>query len=228
MSFYEYHAHPEVDLEGMVKTLEGLGWKGVCLVCKSLEAIDQLKASLAKTRANLDVCFGYKIETTQPEHVPKIARMARKKAEIIMVHGGSLEVNRKACETSEIDVLAHPELGRNDSGLDHVMARLAKENGVAIEFNLRSLLLSYKKTRSDVFSHMLDNAKLVRKYKAPFVLTSGAVEPYDLRSPSEMLSLAKLLGLDLKRAKLSLSAKMLAENRKRLGTKWIMPGVEIE
>jgi len=228
MNFYEYHVHSEVDLEGVLKTLENLGWTGACFVCKSLEAIAELRASLAKAKTSLDVSLGYKIETVQPENIPRIARSVRKRVEIILVHGGDLEINRKACETAEIDILAHPELGRNDNGLDHVMAKLAKENKVAIEFNMRPLLLSYKKTRSDIFSRMLDNAKLVRKYKAPFVLTSGAVEPYDLRSPSEMLSLAKLLGLDLKRAKLGLSAKMLAENRKRLGSKWVMPGVEIE
>lgn len=229
MNFYEYHSHPEVDLEGMLKVLEKVGWNGVCFVCKSLEAIEQLKKTLEKTRnVKLDVSFGYRIETGQPEHVPKIARKIRKKVELVFVQGGDLDVNRKACETPGVDVLAHPELGRNDSGLDYVMAKLAKEHNVAIEFNFRNLLLSSRKTRSDIFSRMLENAELVRKYKTPFILTSGAVEPYDLRSPSELMSFGRLLGLDTKRMKVSLSGGMLEENRKRLGGKWIMPGVEVE
>jgi len=213
----------------MLSTLGKLGWTGACLVCKSLEAIEQVKKALEKAQnVKLDVSFGYKIETPQPEHVQKMARKVRKKVELVFVHGGDLEVNRKACETPEVDVLAHPELGRSDSGIDYIMAKLAKEHDVAIEFNFRNMLLSSRKTRSDIFSRMMENAQLVRKYKVPFILTSGAVEPYDLRSPSELMSFGRLLGLSPKHAKLAISASMLEENRKRLGGKWIMPGVELE
>jgi ribonuclease P/MRP protein subunit RPP1 len=229
MIFYEYHVHPEIDLEGMLAKLEALGWTGVCFVCKSMEAIEQLKKALnALKSSKLDFALGYKIETTQPEHLAKIAKNMRKKVEVLLVHGGNLEINRAACETPEVDILTHPELGRNDAGLDYVAAKLARENKVAIEFNFRSLLLSYKKSRADIFSRMLENAKLVRKAKAPFIITSGAVEPYDLRSPYELMAFGKALGLNPKESKNGLSERILKENRKRLGGKWVMPGVEIE
>lgn len=227
MNFYEYHSHPEVDAEGMLSMLEKMGWKGACFACRSLELVEQAKKIIEKAKGGLDVSFGIKIESP-PEHIPRIAQGMRKKVEMVFVHGGDLDVNRRACETPEVDILAHPEAGRNDGGLDHVMAKMAKKNNVAIEFNFRNLLLSCKKTRSEIFSGMLANAELVRKYRTPFVLTSGAVEPYDLRSPSEMLSFASLLGLNLRDAKISLSDRMLKENRKRLGGKWVMPGVELE
>ena len=226
MKFYDYHVHPEVDLGGMLTTLQTLGWGGVCFVCKSLEEIEQLRKKLAKTK--LDIAFGYKIETKNPDNVSKLARKFRKKAELILVSGGDLEINRKACETSEVDILTHPELGRNDPGFDSVMAKLAKKNGVAIEFNFRGLLMSYKKSRSDLFSNMLENAKLVRKNKTPFVITSGAIEPHDLRAPSELISFGNVLGLNTKQTKHNLSGSRIEENRKRLGRKWLMPGVEIE
>ena len=228
MNFYEYHVHPEIDLEGVVKTLEKLRWSGACFVCNSIEKIKELKNEMKNLETNLDIAFGYKIETDKPNNVTKLARRFRRRVEIILVHGGKLEINRKACETPEVDILTHPELGRNDGGLDYVMAKLAKENHVAIEFNFRNLLLSYGKIRSAVFSSMLNNARLVKKYKAPFVLTSGAVEPYDLRSPSELIAFGRTLGLNSKDVKLSLSDGIIKENRKRLGGRWIMPGVEIE
>ncbi|UCC91715.1 MAG: hypothetical protein JSV39_00365 [Candidatus Aenigmatarchaeota archaeon] len=226
MSFYEYHVHPEVDLEKMAETLRKLGWSGVCFVCRSLEEIEGFRRKLGKTE--LDVAFGYKIETNKPDNVSKIAKKVRKNVELILVNGGDLEVNRKACETSEVDILTHPELGRNDPGLDYVVAKLAKKNNVSVEFNFRNILLSYKKSRSDVFARMLENAKLVRKYRTPFILSTGAIEHYDLRSPSELISFWRVLGLDPKEIKTNLSGKILEENRKRLGKKWIMPGVEVE
>jgi len=225
MNFYEYHVHPEVDLGGMLTNLRKLGWSGVCFVCRSLEEIRELKKKLEKT--DLDIAFGYKIETDKPNNVPKIAKKIRKRVELIIVSGGDPEINRKACETREVDILTHPEAGETQ-GLDHVMAKLAKENRVSIEFNFRNLLNSYKRSRSGVFSRMLENAKLVKKFKAPFILSSGAIEPHELRSPSEIISFGKVLKLNPKRIKESLSGEILEENRKRLGKKWVMPGVEIE
>lgn len=226
MRFYEYHVHPEVDLEGMLAFLEKLGWKGCCLVCDKEGDIREYRKKARNS--NLDVFFGYMIRAGSPHKIAREARRMRKKAEIVLVHGGSLEINRKACETPEVDVLAHPELERRDSGFDSVMAKLVRENNVSIEFNFRNLLQSYDKSRSDVFSNMLENAKLVRKYKAPYILTSGAVEPYGVRSPSDLLSFGNVLGLPPKTSKKSLSPGIIMENRKRLGKKWIMPGVELE
>ena len=226
MKFYDYHVHPEIDLENMLSMAEKLGWSGVCLACRSFREIEEARNNLRKT--GLEVAFGYKIEARKPAEIAKTAKKIRKRVELILVHGGDPEINRKACETPEVDVLAHPELGRNDPGLDHVMVKLAKENGVSIEFNFRNLLLSYKKSRSDIFSNMTENAKLVRKFRAPFVITSGALEPYDLRPPSELISFANLLGLNTKETKNRLSGKILEENRKRLDSKWVMPGVELE
>lgn len=225
MMFYEYHVHPEVDLGGMLDNLSKLGWGGACLICDSLEQMEKIRKSI---KTGLDISLGYRIKTEKPSVVVKLARKMRKKAEVILVNGGDTEINRKACETPEVDILTHPGLDRKDSGLDYVMAKFARENNVAVEFSFRELLLSYKISRSRIFSGMLENAKLVRKYKTPFTITSGAVDPLDMRSPSDLISLGRILGLDPKRVKSSLSDWIVKENRKRLDKKWIMPGVEIE
>ncbi|MCK5019699.1 MAG: hypothetical protein KAS32_21755 [Candidatus Peribacteraceae bacterium] len=205
---------------------EKLGWKGVCFVCDSPEELSEAKRKAKGL--DIDIFFAYSIKTNNPNSISKIAQKMRKKVELLLVFGGDLEINRKACETPEIDILTHPELERTDSGMDYIMAKIAKKNNVAVEFNFRNLLMSYKKSRADTLSGMLSNAKLVRKYKLPFILTSGALEPYDMRSPSEIISFGKVLGLNPKDAKSSLSDKIVKENRKRLGGKWIMPGVELE
>jgi RNase P/RNase MRP subunit p30 len=225
MKFYEYHVHPEINLEGMLANLERLGWSGVCFLCDSLGMIEKFRNILKK--AGMDVAFGYKIETSKPGNIPKIARKVRKEVEIITVFGGDPEINRKACETSEIDILTHPERGEN-RGMDYVMAKLAKENSVSVEFNFREILHTYKKSRADLFSKMLENAKLVRKFRAPFVLTSGALDPWDMRSPSELISFGRILGFNPRDVKLSMTGRILEENRKRLGKKWVMPGVELQ
>jgi ribonuclease P/MRP protein subunit RPP1 len=227
MNFYDLHVHPEIDPKKMIEFAKLLGWDGICFVFKSLREIEKFKKTF-ESNQGLDIAFGLKIEVKNPEELKKIVRNVRREVELISIFGGDLEINRKACETPEVDILTHPEFERNDSGLDHVTVKLAKENNVSIEFNFRELLFSYKKSRADVFSKMLKNAKLVRKYNAPFIITSGALDPHDLRSPSDLISFGRVLGLDPKKTKLSFSGSILKENRKRLASEWVMPGVEIE
>ncbi len=49
------------------------------------------------------------------------------------------------------------------------------------------------------------NLKLVRKYKAPMILTSNACSIYDLRAPREMIALASLFGMEREEATSALS-----------------------
>ena len=227
MRFYDMHVHPEVELAKILAFSKKLGWTGICLIFKDIKDLEEAKKELKNVK-DLDISFGIKLEPKNPAEIPRKVEPIRRKADVILVYGGDLEVNRKACETSGVDILCHPELGRDDSGIDHVMAKLAAKNNVTIEFNFRQLLLSYGKSRSEYFAKLEKNAKLVRKYRAPFVLTSGAVSCWDLRSPSELISFGKLLGFDSKKVKSSLFGGIIENNRKRLSGKWIMPGVEIE
>ncbi|MFQ5648206.1 MAG: RNase P subunit p30 family protein, partial [Candidatus Aenigmatarchaeota archaeon] len=145
-----------------------------------------------------------------------------------LVRGGDADLNRAAVETPEVDILAHPWRERKDCGLDHVMAKLAAKNRVAVQFDFSELLHSSKRSRVQLLAQLMAAAELVRKYRAPFIISSGARAPFDLRAPSDLVSFGRVLGFrdpDIKRA---LSGGIVKENRKRLSGKWVMPGVEIE
>jgi len=73
----------------------------------------------------------------------------------------------------------------------------------------------------------IEGSQLIRKYRAPFVLTTGAFDASGLRAPSELFALGKVLGFQDKEIKLPLSDFIIKENRKRLSGKWVMPGVEV-
>ena len=107
------------------------------------------------------------------------------------------------------------------------MAKLAKKNNVSIEFSLSDLIQTSKLSRSKILHDLMENAKLVKKYKTPFVLTSGSFDCFGLRSPSELLSFGRVLGFQDPEIKNALSDFIVKENRKRLSGKWVMPGVEV-
>ena len=231
MKYYDLHTGSG-NLKETLRLAGELGWSGLGLVIPYdrdfSRNLEELRKEIQRMKPKLDIALGAEIPVEKPSRIRDIARGLRKRVELILVSGGDLEVNRRALETPELDILAHPGLGRNDPGLDHVMAKLAVKNNVAIEFSFNEILYAYKKRRSQVLQNLLKEAKLVKKYKSPFIISSGAREPWDLRSPSELTALGRVLGLPDPGIKQALSGGILQENRKRLEKKWVMPGVEVE
>ncbi len=222
--FYDLHCHTlqsigENTAEEMAEFAKRFGINGLGIATyyngnlselPKIEGIDLISCAIIKADNASDV--------------DAIARKIRNKVDVLMVHGGDYDVNRAACESPLIDVLCHPELGRKDSGFDHICARAAAENKVSVEINFREILESYKRKRIYVFSAIRKNVKLAKKYGARVVTTSGAVSKWGLRSPRDLTSFAYLLGLDLGEAITTTSTvpeEIVRLNREKLsGRAW--------
>lgn len=142
------------------------------------------------------------IETAKPSLIREVRN--RNLKALIYVQGGDLRVNRFALE-SGVDALISPEFGRKDSGLDHVLARLAAKNGVAIGFSLAPLLRANPYERAAMLREMMRNWHLIEKYRAPRFITSSAETRWDVRDPRDLVSFGVALGMDLPQAKASLT-----------------------
>jgi len=224
MVFYDLHVHTKLSigedtLEDVTETARRLGLAGIGVVQYYGSPVEELPRV-----NNVDVVSCVMIKPRNPEELNSIAPKARNNAEILMVHGGDYDVNRAACENSMIDVLCHPELGRKDSGLDHICVRAAADNNVAVEVNFREVLESHKKTRVHVISAMRKNVKLCGKYGASVIVASGSVTKWGMRSGRELAAVAHILGMDLGRSIESVSTlpeKLVRENREKLtGKRW--------
>ncbi|MFT4868105.1 MAG: ribonuclease P/MRP protein subunit RPP1 [Candidatus Nanohaloarchaea archaeon] len=123
----------------------------------------------------------------------------REKADVLVFRGGDEKLNRKAVEDPRIDILLHPEKGRKTSGFNHVLAKEASKNSVALGLDFKMLDTS-NKTRSHIFRHWQRNLMLCEKYDAPYVITSSAEAKYDLRAPRDLASIIDSLGSNGKKA----------------------------
>ena len=227
---YDLHVHTNLSIgedpvQNVADMAKRLGIKGIGIArYYSGTAIGELPGV-----EGIDLINCVIIKPSNVNELAELSRKARNKAEILMVHGGNYEINRAACENSMIDVLCHPELGRRDSGLDHVCARAAADNEVALEINFREILESYRRHRTYVLSSMMKNIKLASKYGANIVTASGAVSRWGLRSGRELASITNLLGLNLGDAIATSSTipeEMITKNRNKLANKeWL--GVKI-
>ena len=236
MNYYDFHVHSDFsegkssveDIAGRAKLL---GFKGICFATyfKDKHKIKTLreKASEISKKIGIDIFIGMEARTI--DQLKKLASM-RREYDVLLVRGSDLNLNRRAVEIKEVDVLTHPEFNRKDSGFNHTMAKLAAKNNVAIEINFREILLSSKNTRSHIMHKISENVKLCKKYKTPVIICSGAVSHWQLRDPKILVSMGCLLGLELNEAKKAISEvpegimKMI---KKRQSRKWIRPGVKV-
>lgn len=175
----------------------------------------------------IDIDYTLFIKSNNPSEIRKIARKYRKKSSCISVLGGDLKVNRTSLENIQIDVLSKPYFKRYDSGLNHVLAKEAKDNNVAVELVFSDVLKSYLTHRSKILSNFRDIYKLHKKYDFPLILSSGAESVFDLRTVKDFQSVFTQSGLSDLEVKNSFrtSRKILEFNKDRKNM--ILSGVKV-
>ncbi len=236
MNYYDFHVRSEFSegessIQDFAERAKILGYNGICIseFFQSKKQIEKLRRECQKINKNLgvEIFLGFQAKTSK--ELRKLTEI-RRDYDVLLVTGGKLNLNRKAVETPEVDVLLHPEFERRDSGLNHTMAKLARENNVAIEIGFRETLLSSKNTRSHIIHNLSNNIKLCKKFKVPIILCSGSFSHLQMKDPKVLISMGKLLGLELSEAKKALSEvpeniiKMIKE---RQGENWVRPGVKV-
>lgn len=229
MHVHSTFSEGESTAEQFAMQAEALGYATICFseFYEGRAQLEKIKAEIVKAekKSGVEVLLG--LEAGNLKELRRLIDM-RYMFDVLLVHGGDLRMNRAAVETKEVDILTHPERKRYDSGLNHVMAKLARKNRVAIEINFNEILNSTKKTRSRIMGYMSDNIALAKKYKMPIVVCSGAKSHWDMRDPLSLASMAVQLGMPLKDAKESVSKTLEAivkEIKKRKSGDWVMPGV---
>jgi len=114
---------------------------------------------------------GYLIEGSEKEARKIIASLKDKKfrGKVGLV-GGDDAFNRRAVETLKMDYLVSPERGakkdslkQRDSGINHVVAKMAKEKGVAIVIDFSEVAGLKGKDKALRLERIIQNVKICRK-----------------------------------------------------------------
>lgn len=236
MKFYDLHVHSafssgESSVEQLAATAHTLGYAGICFSAyyENESQAKNLQSEIEKVKRKIPIEIYLGFEARDAKEVEKLKQI-RRRFDLLLVHGGDVELNRLAVETPEVDVLTHPEFNRNDSGLNDVLLRLAAKNKVAIEVNFREVLNSNKNTRAKILKNISQNVRMAKKLKVPIVVCSGALSHYELKDPQVLSSFASCIGLEIGAAKNSVSKipeSILAESKKRNREDWVMPGVRV-
>ena len=109
------------------------------------------------------------------------------------------ELSRKILEKEKIDVLLLNQSGRFDqakqrnSGLNQVLAKIAKKKDVTIGINLDEILNSNKKKKAEILARIRQNINLCKKndLKMEFV----SLNDKNKRRPHDLRALGLVLGM---------------------------------
>ena len=174
------------------------GWEHINFSYNQNEFKDALEIKKELSESLNDIInFDYTLEikSNNVNEIKKIARKFRNKSLCISVIGGDLKVNRAAVENVQIDVLSRPYLRRFDSGLNHILAKEAVRNNVAVELCFRDVLKTYLAPRAKVISNFKDVYTLYRKFDFPLILSSRAESVFDIRTTHDFISFFTQTGL---------------------------------
>jgi len=114
------------------------------------------------------------------------------------------EKSRPACIFG-LELQKRDFMHQRGSGFNHLMAKLACQNNVAVGFSF-SMILNYSLVnRSRIFGRIKQNIRLCRKYNAKMVAASFALSPFEMRAPKDLIAFFTVLGMTAKEARNSLN-----------------------
>ncbi len=214
--FYDFNVHliPESQDSLIIFASEAkrYGYSGIAIVNSKLDSVENIPA-------NFSVYRSVEISSKHSKLRDEIKKF-RGSAEILIARGGDEEFNRAAVETAGLDILLQP------AKFNHVLAKAAYDNSVAIGFNAGSIIRLRGEARIRELRMMRTNLKYTRKYGLAMLLTGTPSSRYDIRSPREMAALASLFGMTEEEAVGSMSAAPL-DILRRKSPDYIQEGIEI-
>lgn len=117
------------------------------------------------------------INTTNLNEARKLIQKATSAAQPITVQAQDDIFNRKILEYGKFDILLFPDnshrfdkLRTLDSGMNHIMAKIATKNKITIAYDLNAIRKLDNKQKAITLSRLKQNLKVFRKAKTKFRL----------------------------------------------------------
>lgn len=211
--------------------VKSMGWHCVCFTKEFGSGFSDFLREVEGLRKNSPLRLLTGALVNKP--VRRNARKALDKVDLVFVEGQA----REASECWEVDVLSRPDkeaerdyMKQRDSGIDHIIARNMLERFIALELNFSDILHSRGRSRAILLGRIRQNIKIALKYNTPIVFTTGSDKLSDLRSPGEMFSLARVLGLSEGAAKATVSSnpmRLIDKSGARRNPDILLKGLEV-
>jgi len=229
MRYEAVHASPDGTdtLDRVARTASEYGFDGL-VVRNHGDAPPDAPLETVAERYDIDLVSGVEVRATDPSRASGFVGNHRESKEIVVVHGGTPELNRFAVEQPAVDVLAHPMAG--DGDVNHVLAKAAADNGVRLEFCLRDVLRATGGERVQALRGLRKLRELVATFDAPYVVSADPRSRLQLRAPRELVAVGEAVGFDAETIETGLAewGRLAERNRSIRSDSFVEPGVWVE
>lgn len=222
------HAHPEgkSTVSRLALTASEYGYDGL-VVRNHGDTPASYDPGQIRETYDIDIVTAVEIRADDPQQASGFLGAHREDKALIILHGGTPELNRFGVEQEAVDVLAHPMRGEGD--FNHVLAREAIESGVRIEFNLSAVLSDAGGTRVQTLSDLRKLREIVQYYETPYVVSADAQSHLQLRASRELMAVGESIGFNADEITQGLGEwhRLAKQNRTRQSEEFVQPGVRI-
>lgn len=140
------------------------------------------------------VIGGTLIREPQVKAVINAARANSSGTGLVVVNAGNNGFNRAIIQIKGVHVIRHLHKTEKNS-FDHIIARMSAENNVAIDIDLRPIVISRGVWRQKTIQRYKDIIGLCERFEFPLTLSSNARSVVELKSVREMVNLASVVGI---------------------------------
>lgn len=111
------------------------------------------------------------INTENIQEARKEIDKQAKEGKKVIVKGKTIDFNRQILENKKTNmlILNHQDqkdrIKQRESGLNQVLCKIAKNNNIILAIDENELRIENKKERADILGRIIQNIKLIKKYK---------------------------------------------------------------
>ena len=232
--FYDLRVHSTMSVgestpSELVEFIDRLGISGICLADFAQKTINDFAKLKDKLRTyNADVFSRVDFSTKSTVTLKRALGHIRGGVDVVGVEYLNRNVLSFAARDSRVDiVIINPE---NAKMFRRTAAKLAAKNNTAVEISLRWIISTHGFSRINILGKFRKVVEEAVSANAPLLLSSGAINKYQLRAPRELIAIARLLDIDETKAKEALSdvpKQIINRNIEKRDPNYIMKGVKI-
>jgi ribonuclease P/MRP protein subunit RPP1 len=144
----------------------------------------------------IEIYSGILIRDTAIRDLTNRIKRERNNKAVVSVQAGDNGFNRSVINLKGVHILRGLH-SADKNAFDHVAAKMASDNRVAIDLDLSPLISGRGFTRQRAMHRYRDILVLERRFEFPITLSSHARSILDMRAVREIAGLCSLLGMDI-------------------------------
>jgi len=144
----------------------------------------------------IEIISGILIRNTSVRDLISRIKLARNNNAVVSVQAGNNGFNRSVITMKGIHILRGLH-SADKYAFDHVAARMAADNHIAIDLDLSHIISERGFTRQRAISRYRDIMVLERRYEFPLTISSYARSILEMRSVREITGLCSVIGMDV-------------------------------